>query len=119
MGSKGASKGGSKGAPKGGSKGGGRTVPAKTPLVLLTGLLCDGELWRHQLDTLSDVAEMSVPDLALDDRLGAMAQRALSQAPEMFALAGLSMGGYVAPSRSSRARSGDAAGPLGHLGQAG
>jgi len=71
-------------------------VPAKTPLVLLTGLLCDAELWRHQLDTLADIAEISVPDLTVDDRLGPMAQRVLGEAPEMFALAGLSMGGYVA-----------------------
>lgn len=71
-------------------------MPARTPLILLTGLLCDTELWRHQLDTLADVAEMSVPDLTLDDRLGAMAQRVLGEAPETFALAGLSMGGYVA-----------------------
>lgn len=56
-------------------------MPARTPLVLLSGLLCDAELWRHQLDTLTDIAEMSVPDLTLDDRLGAMAQRVLGPTP--------------------------------------
>ncbi len=68
----------------------------RIPLVLLPGLLNDSELWRHQLDTLGDIAAMTVPDLTQDDQLGPMAQRVLAAAPEQFALAGLSMGGYLA-----------------------
>jgi len=68
----------------------------RTHLVLLPGLLNDAELWRHQSETLGDIAEMSVPDLTQDDQLGPMAQRVLAGAPETFALAGLSMGGYLA-----------------------
>ncbi|MBC8445096.1 MAG: alpha/beta hydrolase, partial [Rhodospirillaceae bacterium] len=68
----------------------------KTPLLLLPGLLCDKILWSHQIDTLSDLVDISVADLTRDDTIEAMAARTLSEAPETFALAGLSMGGYVA-----------------------
>jgi pimeloyl-ACP methyl ester carboxylesterase len=65
-------------------------------LVLLPGLLCDAALWRHQVEYLQDLAEITVADLTLDSTIEAMADRVLSTAPRRFALAGLSMGGYVA-----------------------
>lgn len=65
-------------------------------LVLVPGLLCDQALWSHQVDFLSDVARTAVPDTTRDDSIAAMASRALEAAPDRFALAGLSMGGYVA-----------------------
>jgi len=68
----------------------------KPPLVLLPGLLCDRALWEAQIDDLSDIADPSVADLSRDDSITAMAQRVLAAAPARFALAGLSMGGYVA-----------------------
>ncbi|WP_374586699.1 alpha/beta fold hydrolase [Ideonella dechloratans] len=68
----------------------------RTPLLLLPGLLCDAGLWVHQSEALADVAEVQVADLTQDDRVEAMAARVLAQAPARFALAGLSMGGYVA-----------------------
>ena len=71
-------------------------VLERTPLVLLPGLLCDERLWRDQADDLADVADPIVPDLTLDDTVSAMATRVLNAAPERFALAALSMGGYVA-----------------------
>jgi len=71
-------------------------MSAGTPLVLLPGLLCDAALWRHQMDTLADIAEITVADLTGDDRFDDMARTVLKAAPETFALAGLSMGGYVA-----------------------
>ncbi len=71
-------------------------MSGKTPLVLLPGLLCDAALWHDQIEALSDIAEITVADLTRDDQLGPMAQRVLSEAPDSFALAGLSMGGYVA-----------------------
>ncbi|MGE0667002.1 MAG: alpha/beta fold hydrolase [Sphingomonadales bacterium] len=67
-----------------------------TPLVLLPGLLCDAALWRAQVEALKDVAAAAVADLTLDDSVAAMAARVLASAPPRFALAGLSMGGYVA-----------------------
>lgn len=73
-------------------------APAMPPqaLVLLPGLLCDAALWAPQVPALADLATASVADLTLDDSMAAMASRVLATAPERFALAGLSMGGYVA-----------------------
>ena len=68
----------------------------KTHLLLLPGLLCDENLWSHQIRTLADIADVSVADLTRDDSIEAMAARTLSEAPETFALAGLSMGGFIA-----------------------
>jgi pimeloyl-ACP methyl ester carboxylesterase len=68
----------------------------KTPLILLPGLLCDETLWAHQAETLADVADVVIADLTLDDSIAGMAERVLKSAPARFALAGLSMGGYVA-----------------------
>jgi len=66
------------------------------PLLLLPGLLCDHRLWQDQVAGLSDIAAPQVADLTEDASLGGMALRALAAAPPRFALAGLSMGGYVA-----------------------
>ncbi len=68
----------------------------KTPLLLLPGLLCDPALYRAQAEGLADIAEPVVADLTQDDSVEAMAARALASAPPVFALLGLSMGGYVA-----------------------
>ncbi|MDE2514770.1 MAG: alpha/beta fold hydrolase [Rhodospirillales bacterium] len=65
-------------------------------LLLLPGLLCDAALWQAQIDALSDVAAIHVADLSRDDDVAAMAARAIAAMPARFAVAGLSMGGYVA-----------------------
>lgn len=67
-----------------------------TPIVFLPGLLCDETLWRTQALDLADIATPFIADLTRDDSVAAMAQRTLAAAPERFALAALSMGGYVA-----------------------
>ena len=67
-----------------------------TTLLLLPGLLCDGRLWRDQVAALGPLARAVVADLTQDDRVEAMAARALASVEGRFALAGLSMGGYVA-----------------------
>jgi pimeloyl-ACP methyl ester carboxylesterase len=66
------------------------------PLVLCPGLLTDAGLWSHQIATLHDVVQPIVPDLSGSADLKVLAASVLEQAPERFALAGLSMGGYVA-----------------------
>jgi pimeloyl-ACP methyl ester carboxylesterase len=66
------------------------------PLLLLPGQLCDDRLWRDPAAALADVAQPIFGDLTQDDRIEDMAARALAEAPPAFALAGLSMGGYVA-----------------------
>ncbi|HEY5635673.1 MAG TPA: alpha/beta hydrolase [Burkholderiales bacterium] len=67
------------------------------PLVLLPGLLNTGEVWQRVIDALGPVTPPHLPDLTQDDSIAAMAARVLAGAPaEPFALAGQSMGGYVA-----------------------
>lgn len=66
------------------------------PLVLLPGLASDHALWSAQVRDLADVAHPSIGDTLADDDLTAMAARVLAAAPPRFALAGLSMGGYLA-----------------------
>jgi pimeloyl-ACP methyl ester carboxylesterase len=68
----------------------------KTPLILLPGLLCDMALWQYQLSALAEFAEPCVADLTGADTMAALAETVLATAPARFALAGLSMGGYVA-----------------------
>ncbi|MDR3439210.1 alpha/beta fold hydrolase [Telmatospirillum sp.] len=68
---------------------------SKIPLLLCPGLLNDAALWRHQLDSLVDVSLPSVADLTSADSIADLATTVLDQAPPQFALAGLSMGGYV------------------------
>lgn len=68
-----------------------------TPLILLPGLLCDALLWQPQIHGLGAAANCWVPDLTRHDDLGAMARAILQESPfQSFALAGLSMGGYLA-----------------------
>ena len=74
-----------------------RLMPAmRAPLILLPGLLCDSRVWRHQVAHLHDMAAIEVADLVGPDTIGAMAERVLALRSGPFALAGLSMGGYVA-----------------------
>ena len=69
---------------------------SKTRLVLVPGLLCDAELWRAQVGALADVAEMWIPDHTRSDTMAGVARDVLAESPfEEFALAGLSMGGYI------------------------
>ncbi len=62
---------------------------------MLPGLLCNERLWQHQVENLNDICNPYVANLSLDNSVENMAKRILAEAPERFALAGLSMGGYV------------------------
>jgi pimeloyl-ACP methyl ester carboxylesterase len=76
-------------------------------LVLLPGLLNDAALWTHQIAGLSDlVDDIQVPDLTQHEDVREIATTILETLPDRFALAGLSMGGYVALEimRQARAR---------------
>ncbi|WP_424812871.1 alpha/beta fold hydrolase [Roseococcus sp. YIM B11640] len=68
------------------------------PLLLLPGLLCDGRLWRDCLPALGGLVDPRIADLSQDDSVAGMASRALElvAGEASFAVAGLSMGGYVA-----------------------
>jgi Predicted hydrolases or acyltransferases (alpha/beta hydrolase superfamily) len=65
-------------------------------LLLIPGLVCDAAVWRYQADHLADIAEVSIPPAAQGETIVEMARIVLDAAPEKFALAGFSMGGYVA-----------------------
>lgn len=69
----------------------------KMPLVLCPGLLCDAALWAPQIEALREIAEVFIPDLAREETMAGMGAAVLREAPwPQFALAGLSMGGYIA-----------------------
>lgn len=67
----------------------------KQNLVLVPGLLCDAAMWEHQSRYLSEAADIKIADVAHSETMIGMAEAVLTMAPEKFALAGLSMGGYV------------------------
>jgi len=71
-------------------------VTDRIPLALCPGLLLDGRLWQHQIAALSDIADCRVADFTTQDSIAAMARDLLRAMPRRFAIAGLSMGGYVA-----------------------
>ncbi len=68
----------------------------KQNLVLIPGLLCSDVLFANQLSALADTANIRIGRVLKHDTLSAMAAEILRTAPDKFALAGLSLGGYVA-----------------------
>jgi len=65
-------------------------------LVLIPGLACTSRLFEAQVAALGPERSILIADHARDDSIPAMAVRILRAAPERFAVAGLSMGGYIA-----------------------
>ena len=63
-------------------------------VLLLPGMMCDARLWRAQIEALS--MPVFVPDLGSHDNFPDMAAAVLREAPDRFAVAGLSMGGILA-----------------------
>jgi len=82
----------------------------RTPLVLIPGLLCDALLFEPQVHALAETADCWIADCRSADSMQTLARKVLDECPfDQFALAGLSMGGYVAqelmrqaPARVSR-----------------
>lgn len=66
------------------------------PLLLLPGLLNDRRVFAPQIAALEPAVEIVVADLTGADTIGALAAGVLAASPPRFALAGFSMGGYVA-----------------------
>ena len=66
------------------------------PLVLIPGLLCSARLYASQIGALWQFGPVTVADHRHDNTMEAIASRILADAPPRFALAGLSMGGYIA-----------------------
>jgi pimeloyl-ACP methyl ester carboxylesterase len=66
------------------------------PIVLVPGLLATARLYAEQIPALWRLGPVTIADHTRDDSIEAIARRTLTDAPPRFALAGLSMGGYVA-----------------------
>jgi pimeloyl-ACP methyl ester carboxylesterase len=66
----------------------------KIPLILVSGLLCDESTWAHQVNNLKDLAEIHVI-CPHQDTPQKMVEEILKPAPDRFALAGHSMGGWL------------------------
>lgn len=78
------------------AQGTGGQRPRKT-IVLVGGLACTPDLWADQVAGLKDVADVIVTEEnARHPTMRGIAQAILKRAPAEFALAGLSMGGYIA-----------------------
>ena len=72
------------------------SAAASLPVVLIPGLNCSARLYGEQIPALWQFGSVAVADHRRDDSMAAMARRILADAPPRFALAGLSMGGYLA-----------------------
>lgn len=79
------------------------------PLLLIPGLMCTAALFEPQLKTFSDERQIVVADHGGAQDMPTIAGQILAEAPDRFALAGLSMGVYlaleimsIAPDRVSR-----------------
>ena len=66
------------------------------PIVLVPGLTCSARLYAEQIPALWRFGPVTVADHRHDDSMASIARRILAAAPPRFALAGLSMGGYIA-----------------------
>ena len=67
-----------------------------TPLVLLPGMMCDERLFAPQISELSKQREVHFVQISDYETISELAADVLNNAPPVFALAGLSMGGIVA-----------------------
>ncbi|WP_068314186.1 alpha/beta fold hydrolase [Polycladidibacter hongkongensis] len=66
------------------------------PLVLLPGMMCDARLYTPQISAFSSKTSVQIPFLGGHSTMQELASAVLAQAPQHFALAGLSMGGILA-----------------------
>lgn len=65
------------------------------PIVLVPGLLSSPRLFAEQIPELWRLGPVTIATHTRDDSMSGIARRVLASAPARFALAGLSMGGYV------------------------
>ncbi|WP_407116917.1 alpha/beta fold hydrolase [Bradyrhizobium sp. LMG 9283] len=67
-----------------------------TPILLVPGLASSARIYAPVLPTLWRLGPVMIANHIRDDSMAAIAARVLSEAPPRFALAGHSMGGYIA-----------------------
>jgi pimeloyl-ACP methyl ester carboxylesterase len=70
--------------------------PDSLPVVLVPGLNCSARLYAQQIPALWRFGPVVVADHTRDASIAAIAGRILANAPPVFALLGLSLGGYIA-----------------------
>src|SRR3954467_7300344 len=66
------------------------------PILLVPGLVSSPRIFAPVLPELWRFGPVTVANHIRDDNMGAIARRILAEAPPRFALAGHSMGGYIA-----------------------
>jgi pimeloyl-ACP methyl ester carboxylesterase len=66
------------------------------PILLVPGLVSSPRIFGPVLPALWRLGPVTVANHIRDDNMGAIARRILAEAPPRFALAGHSMGGYIA-----------------------
>jgi pimeloyl-ACP methyl ester carboxylesterase len=66
------------------------------PILLIPGLASSPRIFQPVLSALWRLGPVTVANHIRDDNMGAIARRILAEAPPRFALAGHSMGGYIA-----------------------
>jgi pimeloyl-ACP methyl ester carboxylesterase len=66
------------------------------PILLVPGLTCSPRIFAPVVPALWRFGPVTVANHIRDDNMGAIARRILAEAPPRFALAGHSMGGYIA-----------------------
>ncbi|MGN6365767.1 alpha/beta fold hydrolase [Asticcacaulis taihuensis] len=66
-----------------------------TPILLVPGLLCTPEVFAPQSAALEPYGPVIVADTLQGDTIPEIAAHILANAPPRFALAGISMGGYI------------------------
>jgi len=71
-------------------------MASNLPIILVPGLDCSARLYASQIPALWRFGPVTVAAHTRDDTITAIARRILDDAPPRFALAGLSMGGYIA-----------------------
>ncbi len=74
----------------------GQISPNRMPLVMIPGMMCDGRLFAPQVAAFSGTRTVHLAPINTHDTVQALANQILINAPDQFALAGLSMGGIVA-----------------------
>ncbi|MBI37480.1 MAG: alpha/beta hydrolase [Alphaproteobacteria bacterium] len=65
-------------------------------LLLVPGLICDDEIWAYSRKHLADIAKISILPMNEAVTMQSLAAAVLKSGPKEFAIAGFSMGGYVA-----------------------
>ncbi|MFB9126072.1 alpha/beta fold hydrolase [Paraburkholderia dipogonis] len=68
---------------------------SKLPVIFVPGMVSDSRLWQPVIDRLSDIVKPTIARCS-GNSVAAFADEILVDVPDRFAIAGISMGGYVA-----------------------